>query len=377
MREKKWGFQVTKAFRWSAIAPCLIAATAMLAGNPVSAQEPSARVIPAGRQGQVDPARADSPNGGRPEIHTREDMARMAAYTAPGARAYAEIAADASNGQWPVTLYYRCKYPRGGTSINAPMPEPMEVFDDVYSLGDDANNIWAIDTEEGIILIDALTTEEDAKSIIVRNMETVGLDPRRIRYILVTHNHLDHFGGAPYLKSISGALIGASRIDWEGETAFGSMPPKEEGDFYLEDGQEITLGSRTLTAILTPGHTPGTISFVFPVTDNGTPHVAALFGGQGKPPDMESLIEFREGLGHFADATDRMQADVVLSNHTVGDDGLTKIAQLAQRQPGEPNPYVVGRDGVIRYDAVFRACLSADIDQLAWEQANDPQGADN
>jgi len=341
--------------------------------SAIFAQDLPARDIPAGRQGQVDQSRAGSPNGGRPEIHTVTDMENMTGYTAPGARAYANLAVAASAGQWPVTLYYRCKYPAGGTSINAPMPQPMEVFDDVYSLGDDANNIWAIDTEEGIILIDALTTEEDARNIIVKNMERVGLDPRRIRHILVTHNHLDHFGGAPYLKSLSGAKMGASRLDWEGETAFGSMPPKEFGDYDIADGQEITLGSRTITAILTPGHTPGTLSFIFPVSDNGTEHVAALFGGQGKPRDMESLMLFRRGLDHFADATDRMQADVVLSNHTVGDDGLTRIAQLAQRQPGAPHPYVVGREGVIGYNALFNACLSADIDQMVWDQASKTQ----
>ncbi len=297
----------------------------------------------------------------------------MAPFTAPGARAYAELAVEASAGQWPVTLYYRCKYPRGGTSINAPIPQPLEVFDDVYSIGNDANNIWAIDTDEGIILIDALTTEEDARAIIVTHMQELGLDPARIRLIIVTHEHLDHYGGAPYLQSISGARIAATEIAWTADTPWGRMPERGADDLALSDGQQVSLGGRTVTVIHTPGHTAGTISLVFPVSDNGEPHVAALFGGQGKPRTIEELMEFRQGLEHFADATDRMQADVIMSNHTVGDDGLTKIAQLARRQPGEPNPYVVGREGVIRYDAVFRACLSADIAQMSWDAAHSGQ----
>ncbi|MEC3909757.1 hypothetical protein U5A82_04520 [Sphingobium sp. CR2-8] len=64
-----------------------------------------------------------------------------------------------------------------------------------------------------------------------------------------------------------------------------------------------------------------------------------------------------------------MQADVVLSNHTVGDDGLTKVAALQKRKPGEPNPYVVGREGVVRYDAGWRSCLSADIDEAVKKAA--------
>lgn len=356
-------------------AAAIIGMTAVGVGA-ASAQDVSQRVIPSARQGQVDEGRADNPNGGRPEIHSREDMAQMAPFTAPGARTYADLAVDASDGQWPVTLYYRCKFPRGGTSINAPVPQPMEVFDRVYSIGDDANNIWAIDTDEGIVLIDALTTEDDARNIIVRHMEQLGLDPARISLIIVTHEHGDHYGGAPYLQSISGAAIAATQQAWDSEPIFGPpMPVRGPDDLLLFDGQEITVGDRTITVVETPGHTPGTASLVFPVSDNGTPHVAALFGGQGKPREIADLAEFRRGLDHFADYTDRMQADVILSNHTVGDDGLTRIAQLAQRQPGDPNPYVVGREGVVRYDALFRACLSADIDQMSWEEAQAKEAA--
>ncbi|WP_240704719.1 MBL fold metallo-hydrolase [Croceicoccus sediminis] len=351
-----------------------ITAAAALAGmiatglGPASAQDASKRAIPSERQGDVDESRSDSPNGGRPEIRTHEDMAVMAPYTAPGARTYSALAVDASDSQWPVTLYYRCKYPRGGTSINAPVPQPMEVFDDVYSIGDDANNIWAIDTSEGIILIDALTTEEDARNIIVRHMKQVGLDPARISLIIVTHEHGDHYGGAPYMKSLSGAPIAATQEAWDSKPSFGPpMPVRGPDDLLLVDGQEITIGDRTITVVATPGHTRGTVSLVFPVSDHGTPHVAALFGGQGKPRAMADYLEFRRGLNHFAEYTDRMQADVILSNHTVGDDGLTRIDQLARRQPGDPNPYVVGREGVIRYDALFRACLSADIDQMTYD----------
>lgn len=335
----------------------------------VWAQAQPARVITPARQGKADPARKDSPNGGRPEIRNRKDMERLSGYTAPGARAYAAIAADAGGAQWPVTLHYRCRNTPGGSSIKAPLPQPMEVFDQVYSLGDDANNIWAIDTSEGIILLDALSSEADARNIIVANMRKLGLDPARIRLIVITHNHLDHFGGAAYLKSLSGARIAASQADWEGKSAFGTMPPKGSDDFYLTDGQQIELGGRKLTVLLTPGHTPGTLSLVFPVTDHGRPHVASLFGGQGSPKSIPALAQFRSSLDHFADYTDRMQADVVLSNHTVGDDGLTRIAQLASRKPGEPNPYVVGREGVVRYGTMWQACLSADIDQLTWNAA--------
>ncbi|SER88858.1 MBL fold metallo-hydrolase [Sphingobium sp. YR768] len=310
-----------------------------------------------------------NPNGGRPEIHNVKEMREAGGYSAPGARAYADMAAEAGGQLWPVTLYYRCQALRERRPLKAPAPKPIEVFDKVYSIGTAENNIWAIDTKDGIILLDTLTTEADAKNVIVANMRALGLDPRRIRIILITHNHLDHFGGAAYLKALSGARIGMSREDWEGDPKWGKLPVKAGEDFFLTDGQQVTLGDRTLTVLMTPGHTPGTISLLFPVTDKGMPHMASLFGGQGSPRDVASLLEFRRSLNHFADYTDLMQADVVLSNHTVGDDGLTRVTALANRKAGDPNPYVVGREGVVRYDAEWRMCLSADIDEAVSKAA--------
>ncbi len=57
--------------------------------------------------------------------------------------------------------------------------------------------------------------------------------------------------------------------------------PKPKRDIVVTDGQQLTLGDTTLTFIRTPGHTPGTMSTLVPVKDNGTPHVAALWGGTG------------------------------------------------------------------------------------------------
>lgn len=348
--------------RKSSFKALLLTAAVGVAGV-AAAQQPAQRPISPSRQGLAVPGRENTPNGGRPEIRSVEEMRKVGGYTSPGGVAYSDLAAEAGGKMWPVTLYYRCKNTPGGTSIKAPAPQAIEVFDNVFSVGDHANNIWALKTPEGIILLDALSNEADAKTYIVEGFRKLGLDPKDIKYILVTHNHGDHYGGVPYLKSLSGAKVGMSQLDWDVPPRPGSWPVKGPDDFYITDGGKITLGGLTVTTLITGGHTPGTVSFLFPVSDKGVPHMASLFGGQGSPDDVRALLNFRQALQHFADYTDLMQADVVLSNHTVGDDGLTKVAQLANRKPGEPNPYVVGREGVIRYDAEWRACLSADIDE--------------
>lgn len=326
---------------------------------------PEPAPISKARQGVIAEGKANTPNGGRPEINTADEMLRMSGYTSPGAKRYARLAVDAAAGQWGVTTYYRCKNTPGGTSLQAPYPVPLEVFDGVYSIGQHANNIWAIKSSEGIILIDALNDETEAKAFIVGNMMRLGLNPSDIKLILVSHGHKDHTGGVEYMRKLTGARIGMAKVDWDKAVADGVMEPKRETDFYIEDKQEIKLGDQTLTALLTPGHTPGTVSFLFPVTWQGKKHVASYFGGQGSPDKIEDLKTFVTSLDHMQFYNDMMQADVILSNHTVGDDGLTKIAQM-NATPAK-NPYVTGRESVIGYYEMWQACLRADIDQRVFD----------
>lgn len=341
----------------------LAASTASLAQDypPYPEQKPISET----RQGLIAEGRENTPNGGRPEINTIEEMVTMSGYTAPGALRYAALAVDAAAGEWGVTTYYRCKNTPGGTALNAPYPAPLEVFDGVYSIGQHANNIWALETSEGIILIDALNDAEEAEAFIVGNMMRLGLDPLDIKMIIISHGHRDHIGGLEYMKTLTGAKIGMAKEDWDLAVESGAMAPPDEDDFYITDGMEITLGDRTLVAAFTPGHTPGTISLLFPVSWNGEELVASYFGDHGSPRTVAELVQFRSAIDHMSIYNDLMQADVVLSNHTVGDDGLTKISQMIEDP--SVNPYIVGRESLTGYYEMWRAYLSADIDQLVFD----------
>jgi metallo-beta-lactamase class B len=52
-------------------------------------------------------------------------------------------------------------------------------------------------------------------------------------------------------------------------------------------------------------------------------------------------------------------ADVLLSNHTIFDGSKTKLPALATRKAGEPHPYVVGTESVLRYLKVAEECATA------------------
>jgi metallo-beta-lactamase class B len=129
---------------------------------------------------------------------------------------------------------------------------------------------------------------------------------------------------------------------------------------------ELTLGDTTLRLYLTPGHTLGTISTVFPVRDGGVPHMAAVWGGtlfnfRDTPQDPRDLRlqGYAESAVRFRAIAREAGVDVILSNHTRYDASTVKLPVLSGRRPGDPHPYVVGVDGVSRFLTVAEECALA------------------
>jgi glyoxylase-like metal-dependent hydrolase (beta-lactamase superfamily II) len=107
-------------------------------------------------------------------------------------------------------------------------------------------------------------------------LRKVGLDSSDIRYVVISHAHGDHYGGADYLKQKFNPRLVMSEIDWDAleetqrDPLFGTKrnplfgePPKR--DRSVADGDTITLGETTLKLYVIPGHTLGTLATVFTV----------------------------------------------------------------------------------------------------------------
>ena len=88
---------------------------------------------------------------------------------------------------------------------------PFKVFDNLYHVGPGYVDAWLIPTSAGIIMID--TAEEPFVGHVIDNIRTLGFDLKDIKYILISHGHVDHFGGAARIQEASGARVGATEED--------------------------------------------------------------------------------------------------------------------------------------------------------------------
>jgi metallo-beta-lactamase class B len=217
-----------------------------------------------------------------------------------------------------------------------------------------------VTTSEGIIVIDPIY-DWSVEAEVVEGLTTLGFDPRTIRYVLVSHAHRDHVGGARLLQERYGARVIMGAGDWDLLEQSTASWPKPTRDIVAQDGQTLTLGETTLTLYLTPGHTPGTISTLFRVTDGNATHTAVIWGGTaynflGRSDEARWFGEYIASSERFRQIAREAGADVMIANHSNFDESDVKLAALAQRAPGAPHPYVVGAESIQRYMTIVEEC---------------------
>jgi metallo-beta-lactamase class B len=183
--------------------------------------------------------------------------------------------------------------------------------------------------------------------MMVEDMKKLGLDPTTIKLIFISHEHFDHYGGVSYLKKnvCPDAKIAISLVGWNllqsvpSEWAYVGSRPRS-ADIFLTDGMKIKLGTARIQVVATPGHSPGCISFIIPVTDNGTPHVVGIMGGSGVWPTQTETRLYKTSVEYFKAIASSEKCDVGLFIHPQE----SYYAALRNRKPGEPNPLVIGTD---------------------------------
>jgi metallo-beta-lactamase class B len=255
---------------------------------------------------------------------------------------------------------------------------PEKVFDNLYFVGGKLHSSWALTTSEGIILIDTIYPY-NSEELIVGGLRRLGLDPNAIKYVLISHAHVDHIGGAEMLQTRFGAQVVMGGPDWDlvekYPNRYKTMSPKR--DITATDGMKLTLGDTTVTIWLTPGHTPGTLSYTFTVFDRGRPVQVAYSGGTAfnfptNPPELgiPAFQTYIESQRHIAQKAAEAGATVLLSNHSEFDNAYNRNRMLTGRGEG-PHPYELGAEWVRRYFQVMQDCARASQLGLEREAAAD------
>jgi metallo-beta-lactamase class B len=249
-----------------------------------------------------------------------------------------------------------------------PMPntvvEPTRVFDNMYFIGMTSQNVWAITTSDGIILLDTMNSADEARDVIVPGLRKVGLDPAQIKYIIIGHGHpgqSDHTGGALYLQKMYGAKVIMNPID--AKLVLPTQRPDRPlatPDIDAYHGQKVTLGDTTLTLVHIPGHTAGTMGVLVPVKLRGASHSVIVLAAT-QMPTPASLLQFERVFNEFARP---MKVEAALNMHANGVQEDLAFLEQIRKNPAGPNPYLYGPERFNRWMSIMVECGRARLAAL-------------
>jgi len=180
---------------------------------------------------------------------------------------------ESAGPRWAVA----CDGAKDPDSWTRPAP-PVRIHGNTYLVGSCGISSILIVGSDGDVLIDG--GPEAAAGLIADNIRALGYRLQDVRFILTSHEHYDHVGGISELQRLSGAtvvtsaaaaLVLRSGVPAASDPQFGLAKrfPAVEVGRIVRDGEEVLLGNVMLTAVATPGHTAGAMSWRWVSCDGG------------------------------------------------------------------------------------------------------------
>jgi len=228
---------------------------------------------------------------------------------------------------------------------------PVRMHGQSYYVGFQGLGVVLIRTDAGLVLIDGGVPQ--AVRAIQANIRTLGFDPARIKYILVTEPHWDHAGGVAALARDSGATViaGAAAVEElrrgnvgrdDPQASIHEPMPAISRIRGVRDGETVRIGGVTIVARATPGHTRGSTSwqwqscenkacatFVFSASINPVSDDHYRFGDH---PERVALL--RRGAAKLSS----LRCDIAIPSHPGTNVTLRHLAAL-ERSPAR-NPLI-------------------------------------
>ena len=230
---------------------------------------------------------------------------------------------------------------REGWSDPAP---PARIFGNTWYVGTCGITVVLVETSAGLVLID--TGPADAAPQVLANIRTLGFDPRRIKWLLMTHEHFDHVGGMAAIKQATGAMLLAQpaaasvlrsgRADPNDPQAAllnkAPMTPVKV-DRLMRDGGVLNVGGTQFRLHANPTHSPGSTSWTWRSCEGGkcltiayADSISTISSDDYRFSDHPERVEAaRAGLRKI----EALPCDVLLTPHPSGSDLLDRLSDKA------------------------------------------------
>lgn len=312
---------------------------------------------------------------------------------APGVKAYVDkamaIAGDDPDLKFDAAIF--CKPTGGATTPErralgvpdseprlTPFPTPAQTIampgarlaDNWYRFGDSSVGMWLFTSPDGYILFDAGNRESDVTGILEPEMRKFGLDPAKIKYVIIGHYHFDHTGGLAYLQRTYHPRVIMGRDDWtlyarsfqQPNSRLAGTPATHDIDAV--DGMKVTVGDLTATVYQMTGHTPGSLGMIIPVKYQGREHPILVVTAGTDFPNRESFIG---GYEHIWDEGIKARVESVVQVHpNTNMNTLAREKYVTENYPPARNPILYGADRTERYINIMRACSQARLEAMGW-----------
>jgi len=231
--------------------------------------------------------------------------------------------------------------------------EPFHIAGGLYYVGNSNVSSHLIDTGDGLILLD--TAYPQTVYLLLESIRRLGFDPDDIAYILHCHGHYDHFGGTRAIVELTNAqtFLGEDDVEILAERPELSWAPEYGVEFHetfdvdrpVRDGDVISLGNTSVECVHIPGHTAGSMSYFFEVTEEGHTYRVGINGGPGLNTLTDEYLD-RYGLPRsrryqYMDSLEKMRkrtVDIQLGAHPGQNDTLGKHAAMTDAI----NPFIDG-----------------------------------
>lgn len=284
--------------------------------------------------------------------------------------------------------------------------EPTKLFDHLYFVGGTEAGVFIFEDETGYIMIDSgydymPAGDDTADGYIIPGMEELGLDPAKIKVILITHSGPDHTGGAAYFQENYGTRViygieDAEQIqtEIEGGADLGFTVKVEEDTTYAGDNPDaygklitVSCGENTVLGVSCPRTQPregkySGLSYIAEVTytEQGkepVEHIWATYGNTNVTGGLEDMELYHSSVTNFmriAEDSGLLQSklgtgegktvDVVISNHPFVDRSIPMMEEIRQYTDEEGNflmadeehPFVWGSEKVKTFFTLLDTC---------------------